>query len=772
MRLTTEIQYGCLTTHDLSQFLTSRTQNPEATVWAVLADKSHLIPARFDPKETTKFEQRQRKPLTSYKGAVMSLREITIRRERVPLREGGLSPDEFLVLHIGGIEQLGAAGEPLFKMKVVERGITKHIDSLKPIAEEPDMRKWLDGLKTGNGRVLQIEHMEGKQTSSKATRLQPSPSKDVWQKAPSNPVHNGSWVVKQLGDMTYDFGRNDTWVIPEDQLSLIGTYSNPAVTDEWFDDDPVEGLTDYEVTPKPSATAPVAMDVLTPKKQPVNIEACSPASVTLSGWGDSSELAESPPMTSPREEDEIDELEGEEEEETSNFSNKEEEIDVPCAQPPRVPASSTYFTTQFSSFSKDNKADSDEEEVLAEVSNGSLESRPTSPDPRPFGSLLGFTPSNFAFTDLNSGLAQTAGTQISSLTIKPTSSNEIPFSSKIPLGQRVKSTRSSLIPYSDSSQHDSEESRSEVASQLSQIGDDLYEDSELSALEDSDQNPVLSPIVFLSTQQPKEPPSKKQEPLRQTQAPPTTASSSDSFLLMDSVPKRDNTRSNRRTLPDMGTTKRSRYQSVRTPLLSDIDNLSMKSKASKRRRAEYEADTTPRAKQPKRHNPSEWFSPKSLERIKRDHQSGKNVSALHSPTKPKPPMLGSVAGGRRPRLSLKSLTVRERLDRDVPAAGGSLGALFGPQTSIGAEQMGTTPVYDLTNASPVTSDQWTASALLLTNINHDSSSAAALSHGYSEMDRLLDLLPSSVPEQSLDLGLGPLVSSNPDDWSWLNENAF
>jgi len=78
------------------------------------------------------------------------------------------------------------------------------------------------------------------------------------------------------------------------------------------------------------------------------------------------------------------------------------------------------------------------------------------------------------------------------------------------------------------------------------------------------------------------------------------------------------------------------------------------------------------------------------------------------------------------------------------------------------------PVFDLT-----ASGHWDEhSTLLLTD-----PITTPLDHGYNEMDRLLELLPSPVGlDQGLDIGLGSIMNSNSnnnnDDWSWLNEGNF
>ncbi|KIM19549.1 hypothetical protein M408DRAFT_31122, partial [Serendipita vermifera MAFF 305830] len=121
------------------------------------------------------------------------------------------------------------------------------------------------------------------------------------------------------------------------------------------------------------------------------------------------------------------------------------------------------------------------------------------------------------------------------------------------------------------------------------------------------------------------------------------------------------------------------------------------------------------------------------------------------------------------RAHLRTSTVRECLSRDIPAAGGTLGALFHNQTLVGTEQLGTSPVYSTTPAVAAIDDQWTECPVLLNNDSTDP--VVALTHGYSEMDRLLNLLPPVGQEHGLHVDLGSAVS-HPEDWSWLNESAF
>ncbi|CCA66383.1 hypothetical protein PIIN_00069 [Serendipita indica DSM 11827] len=124
--------------------------------------------------------------------------------------------------------------------------------------------------------------------------------------------------------------------------------------------------------------------------------------------------------------------------------------------------------------------------------------------------------------------------------------------------------------------------------------------------------------------------------------------------------------------------------------------------------------------------------------------------------------------------SVSSFTVRDCLHRDSPAAGTSFEALFDPQILVGAEHTGTTTMYNVNQkpASPVVNDHHDQCSLLLTPVVDSADNGLiSLEHGYSEMDRLLDLLPSTTPELGLDAGLASAIS-NPDDWSWLNEAAF
>ena len=77
-------------------------------------------------------------------------------------------------------------------------------------------------------------------------------------------------------------------------------------------------------------------------------------------------------------------------------------------------------------------------------------------------------------------------------------------------------------------------------------------------------------------------------------------------------------------------------------------------------------------------------------------------------------------------------------------------------------------MYDTTPAVAAIDDQWTDCPVLLSDSNDHT---AALDHGYSEMDRLLNLLPPAGQDHGLHIDLGSAVS-HPDDWSWLNESAF
>jgi len=99
------------------------------------------------------------------------------------------------------------------------------------------------------------------------------------------------------------------------------------------------------------------------------------------------------------------------------------------------------------------------------------------------------------------------------------------------------------------------------------------------------------------------------------------------------------------------------------------------------------------------------------------------------------------------------------------AAGGSLGTLFGDSIIDRSEAVGTTTnnnnthtpaLFDNSLTSPTTSTpRWDGSLLLST----------PLDQGYNEMDRLLSILPSP----NHDAGLTSILSSNNEDWAWLND---
>lgn len=79
--------------------------------------------------------------------------------------------------------------------------------------------------------------------------------------------------------------------------------------------------------------------------------------------------------------------------------------------------------------------------------------------------------------------------------------------------------------------------------------------------------------------------------------------------------------------------------------------------------------------------------------------------------------------------------------------------------------MGTTTVFNNNNiTSTITvGDQWAECGMFLNPKD------TTLTDGYSEMDQLLALLPSSSPHQEPTLDIGV---TNADEWSWLNEGAF
>lgn len=71
--------------------------------------------------------------------------------------------------------------------------------------------------------------------------------------------------------------------------------------------------------------------------------------------------------------------------------------------------------------------------------------------------------------------------------------------------------------------------------------------------------------------------------------------------------------------------------------------------------------------------------------------------------------------------------------------------------------------------APAVDDQWTECPVLLSDSTIDR--PAALDNGYSEMDRLLDLLPPAGQDHGLHVDIGSAISHT-EDWSWLNESAF
>lgn len=91
--------------------------------------------------------------ITSLRGGIFILRDLKLIWTKVPLQGGkGISSHDQLVLDVtGSMSFVGSSGEPPFvKEYQNSNGITKRWE-LIDAKEDEEVRRWVIGLRTGNG---------------------------------------------------------------------------------------------------------------------------------------------------------------------------------------------------------------------------------------------------------------------------------------------------------------------------------------------------------------------------------------------------------------------------------------------------------------------------------------------------------------------------------------------------------------------------------------------------------------------------------------------
>ncbi|KAH9948677.1 hypothetical protein B0H21DRAFT_221496 [Amylocystis lapponica] len=141
------------------KFLTfPRSDNADACIWALLSDKTHLVPARLNSEAMKLYRENplfSGKSVTDHKSALVSVKQFCPLFRRVPLDGIGMSSTERLVLDIGAFDLRGAFGEDLW-------------GSPKDLENHPNIREWVMGLREhgGGGNVLKLRKQEQKKAEA------------------------------------------------------------------------------------------------------------------------------------------------------------------------------------------------------------------------------------------------------------------------------------------------------------------------------------------------------------------------------------------------------------------------------------------------------------------------------------------------------------------------------------------------------------------------------------------------------------------------------
>lgn len=287
----------------LVDFVTDRHQHKEAKVWGYVSDRRHQMIACFDPDETTRFERSQGKALTSLKGAIMILKDITLRRSPIPRKgQAGLSAEEHLVLHVAGITQVNTEGEPIWTEELTVNGQVRRRDRLLDVEEDPDIQRWLEGLRSGNGRILQTEKRAKLPASDPKLSMSRSnsgvpPDEDQGNEEGGSSAYNGPLSIGiprfQKWNMVLDFG--DDWSAPkevrdaEKKTQDRDDYApdGPLLVDQFPDD----GADMWTPESTPGATY----------EEPIHIQEerpSSPITEAFSGWSQTSQSNPPSPIKS------------------------------------------------------------------------------------------------------------------------------------------------------------------------------------------------------------------------------------------------------------------------------------------------------------------------------------------------------------------------------------------------------------------------------------------------------------------------------------------
>jgi hypothetical protein len=85
---------------------------------------------------------------------IFILKGLKLLRTKIPVLEGGLSPEDHLVIHVTShLIYVSAAGEPMFIKEIINDGILRP-GSLIDAEQDETIRRWVLGLRTSNGSVF------------------------------------------------------------------------------------------------------------------------------------------------------------------------------------------------------------------------------------------------------------------------------------------------------------------------------------------------------------------------------------------------------------------------------------------------------------------------------------------------------------------------------------------------------------------------------------------------------------------------------------------
>ncbi|KIM26992.1 hypothetical protein M408DRAFT_330347 [Serendipita vermifera MAFF 305830] len=446
-------------------------QQKGSALWAYVGDEECLIPAKFDREAVKRWDAIPgQAKFAEQLGNKCMLTQVKLLFTKVPLDDGqvGLSADDRLVFQVSDMRTHRGRGRGVDPPKEVGKQRTFTVPEKDKI-----VGRWIEGLRTGNGFILQAEKERARGGEDLDYRYTP----------PSTPLRR----PKQGTEANKQGSGSAEWDMPAEAKELFERYKGKGVpspqSDVFSDESDYEG---DQILRRMSNHDPNFEHESAPN---------SPAAtIIFSGWYSSPVKAPASDARAGTEEgsEEEDELQ-ESDVEGDGTSDSVAPDDIPYAQPHRErgPPRSFIFASILSQ--KDlpiSQAFTPLPGVRA-FPFGRKSAGPATGQPLSWPATLdGQTQNASGSASHEKGKEKEKESQESTIsTIAPNSSNEISCSQAFPPAQRsFVAARADDSRDSDSEQSQDSYSRRalDVQSQLSALGDDSSEDGlPLSAREDA-----------------------------------------------------------------------------------------------------------------------------------------------------------------------------------------------------------------------------------------------------------------------------------------------